>query len=424
MSDERTCFFYYLCLDEVCAPCLWVTDGVLGGRIHQRAHRPEESYLIPPRHPRHPFSLPPPLTVVKRKWFAQINHLTHWWLVVTAAFWTGTAWQTPPRCLIKGPSILLTFHLRDDCRWVTNNFPGMVQGEDIDIQIGPNVRSEQMSRLAWRHDSNSRYAGAGGAPRQAPDGPHRWQSHNKCMLYIMRSVCGLPRNYQHTTSVCCGFFFPPCSETSSPHPVPLHHLDLNLLLLWAQRWGSWWEKCSRRGKGKWIAVPPKPPDRGWRPETHGSQQRVAMQPRLQCQSWAKTHCALCCLSQVSRHTNRGTGGKRDSLDIILGHTASRVLTLLTVILNQEMLLSEVPYACCLRAAQWSFMAPQNHSMCPFTWLDKWPCQHNASHLGHSACVYVMHQHLSVFISSKLASMTLTERNISMEYELSFVSLSV
>lgn len=242
-----------------------------------------------------------------------------------------------------------------------------------------------------------------------------------CFTSCGRSVvCLAITSTQHLFVVA---FFPLLVQKPPP-PTQSHHLDLNLLLLWAQRWGSWWEKCSRRGKGKWIAVPPKPPDRGWRPETHGSQQRVAMQPRLQCQSWAKTHCALCCLSQVSRHTNRGTGGKRDSLDIILGHTASRVLTLLTVILNQEMLLSEVPYACCLRAAQWSFMAPQNHSMCPFTWLDKWPCQHNASHLGHSACVYVMHQHLSVFISSKLASMTLTERNISMEYELSFVSLSV
>lgn len=56
----------------------------------------------------------------KGKWFGQINHLTHWWRVSAPACLKGPTDRRAPTAWLKARVVSLTFHLRDDRRWVTN----------------------------------------------------------------------------------------------------------------------------------------------------------------------------------------------------------------------------------------------------------------------------------------------------------------
>lgn len=95
----------------------------------------------------------------KGKWFGQINHLTHWWLVSAPACLKGTADRRAPNGWLKARVVLLTFHLRDDCRWVTNTSLLQFKARILAFRFARRSQ-EQMSQLARRLDSNSRYGGA------------------------------------------------------------------------------------------------------------------------------------------------------------------------------------------------------------------------------------------------------------------------
>ncbi len=100
----------------------------------------------------------------KGKWFGQINHLTHWWLVSAPACLKGTADRRATTGWLKACVVLLTFHLRDDCRWVTNTSLLRFKARILTFRFARRSQ-EQMSQLAKRLDSNSRYGGARAAER-------------------------------------------------------------------------------------------------------------------------------------------------------------------------------------------------------------------------------------------------------------------
>lgn len=100
----------------------------------------------------------------KGKWFGQINHLTHWWLVSSPACLKGTADRRAPTGWLKACVVLLTFHLRDDCRRVTNTSLLRFKARILTFRFTRHSQ-EQMSQLARRLDSNSRYGGARAAER-------------------------------------------------------------------------------------------------------------------------------------------------------------------------------------------------------------------------------------------------------------------
>lgn len=115
----------------------------------------------------------------KGKWFGQINHLTHWWRVSAPACLKGPTDRRAPTAWLKARVVSLTFHLRDDRRWVTNTSLLRFEARILTFRFARRSQ-EQMSQLARSSDSNSRY---GGATRfgwktcaPSPDGD---KTHNK-----------------------------------------------------------------------------------------------------------------------------------------------------------------------------------------------------------------------------------------------------
>lgn len=124
----------------------------------------------------------------KGKWFGQINHLTHWWLVSAPACLKGTADRRATTGWLKACVVLLTFHLRDDCRWVTNTSRLRFKARILTFRFARHSQ-EQMSQLARRLDSNSRYGGARAAVKTCAPGPDGDNTHNnQIFFFISRPV--------------------------------------------------------------------------------------------------------------------------------------------------------------------------------------------------------------------------------------------
>lgn len=179
----------------------------------------------------------------KGKWFGQINHLTHWWLVSAPACLKGTADRRAPTGWLKARVVLLTFHLRDDCRWVTNTSLLRFKARILAFRFAKRSQ-EQMSQLARRLDSNSRYGGA-------------WAGERHVLLALTV-----------TTLTTSAFFF---HLPAGLHPFLLRnyhqniclclHLDLPFIWsvwLWSNGVRGVWGACPfyPRQRQEWTHVPP------------------------------------------------------------------------------------------------------------------------------------------------------------------------
>lgn len=124
----------------------------------------------------------------KGKWFGQINHLTHWWIVSTPACLKGTADRRAPTGWLKARLANLSFE-----GWLSLSdkyFSVAVQGEDIDIQIRQALSGTDVTvgKEAWQQQQ-VRWSSSGWktcAP--GPDGDNTHNNHRFFFFFISRPV--------------------------------------------------------------------------------------------------------------------------------------------------------------------------------------------------------------------------------------------